>query len=209
MTGRRKVRAFTLIELLIVVAIIAILAMIAVPNFLEAQARAKVATEKADLRTITVALEAYCVDYTQYPPWRTLTGGATYPNSYRFRYLTTPIAYMTSVPKDPFSKYKETDSGDGKLHWDTYDFVSWNGKLDDDPHTWSHWWRCSGFGPDWVNQFAGGRSDPRWDINIMAIFPNMIYDPTNGTVSWGDIVRVGPRSPTTTRGYAPIETLPQ
>ena len=59
--------AFTLIELLIVVAIIAILAAIAVPNFLEAQMRAKLTRSKSDLRTCSVAWETYRIDNGK--PW--------------------------------------------------------------------------------------------------------------------------------------------
>ena len=55
-------RAFTLIELLIVVAIIGILAAMAVPNFLNAQVRAKIGRVYADLRSIQTALEMYTID---------------------------------------------------------------------------------------------------------------------------------------------------
>jgi type II secretion system protein G len=63
----RHHRAFTLIELLIVVAIIAILAAIAVPNFLEAQVRAKVSRAQNDMRTLATAIESYQVDNNAYP----------------------------------------------------------------------------------------------------------------------------------------------
>jgi prepilin-type N-terminal cleavage/methylation domain-containing protein len=62
-------KAFTLIELLIVVAIIAILAAIAVPNFLEAQTRAKVARVVSDMRTYSTALGTYQIDSSTYFPY--------------------------------------------------------------------------------------------------------------------------------------------
>ena len=64
----RHVSAFTLIELLIVVAIISILATIALPNFIEAQTRAKVSRAHAEMRTIATALESFAVDNGGYPP---------------------------------------------------------------------------------------------------------------------------------------------
>ena len=61
-------RAFTLIELLIVVLIISILASIATPNYLEFTTRAKVARVMADMRTCATAIEAYCVINGPYVP---------------------------------------------------------------------------------------------------------------------------------------------
>lgn len=72
-------KAFTLIELLIVVAIIAILAAIAVPNFLEAQVRSKVSRVKNDMRSLATAVEAYMVDCNTYPfGTKNAAGGATF-----------------------------------------------------------------------------------------------------------------------------------
>ena len=49
-------------------AIIAILAAIAVPNFFEAQVRSKVSRTKSDMRTVGTAINAYIVDYNDVPP---------------------------------------------------------------------------------------------------------------------------------------------
>lgn len=63
----REEKGFTLIELLIVVAIIGILAAIAIPNFLNARARATVSAVKADVKNIATAVETYQADNSQYP----------------------------------------------------------------------------------------------------------------------------------------------
>ena len=96
----RTPNAFTLIELLIVVAIIGILAAIAVPNFFNAQTRAKLARVQSDLRSVEVALEAYRIDNNKYPYPFTRP-----PNRLMNVWeLTTPVAYMTAVDQldDPF-----------------------------------------------------------------------------------------------------------
>src|SRR5690349_23058161 len=99
----RFVRAFTLIELLIVVAIIAILAAIAVPNFLEAQTRAKISRAKADMRTVTTGLETYRIDQNIYPKsniysWALSFGASSNPQLIAtLERLTTPIAYLNGA----------------------------------------------------------------------------------------------------------------
>ena len=53
---------FTLVEIMIVVAIIALLAAIAVPNFLRARQRSQATAVKQDLRMIDAAMEQWAIE---------------------------------------------------------------------------------------------------------------------------------------------------
>ena len=62
MIRNRRNSGFTLIELMIVIAIIAILAAILVPNFIRARAQGQVTACKSNLKNIGTALEMYATD---------------------------------------------------------------------------------------------------------------------------------------------------
>ena len=63
---RKIQQGFTLIELMIVVAIIGILAAIAIPKFANTKEKAYIASMKSDLRNLVTAEEAYFADSVKY-----------------------------------------------------------------------------------------------------------------------------------------------
>lgn len=187
-------KAFTLIELLIVIAIIAILALIAVPNFLEAQVRAKVSRVHGDMRSIATAIEAYAVDWGSYMPSTAEIDGASGEEA-AYQALTTPVAFMTSIPRDPFTEKGSKGSG-GQ---DDYRVVFKYMRVTENTNAGNvlcrekgHVWLLGSLGP-------AMRLTPPSDPNAGSTSPRSIvaglsdgiwvYDSTNGTMSFGQIIR--------------------
>lgn len=79
---------------MIVVAIIAILAGILIPNFTHARAQAQTAACEANLRQIATAMELYYADNQVYPTGTaTKIGAGTIANN--------GVNYLNTVPQDP------------------------------------------------------------------------------------------------------------
>jgi len=223
-------RGFTLIELLIVIAIILILIAIALPNFLEAQLRAKATKSLSEMRTLGTAIESLrtergvlLIDFWDDHTFeanqriREVFGGVghwlppcspTHPDGRSMicvlMPLTTPVAYMTSIPDDVLAPtpgggssgntghdewighpgnrtylYADKESAPGKIHFGSLnDFNTDQFPIIPLPGYLyplrPDEWVLSGFGPGRENNLSGD-----------SVRRPFVYSPTNGTRSVG------------------------
>jgi prepilin-type N-terminal cleavage/methylation domain-containing protein len=86
---------FTLVEIMIVVAIIALLAAIAVPNFLRARKRSQATRVLEDLRMLDAALDQYAIENNR-------QSGQTVPFAALKDYLKTGSTLYNSNGSDMF-----------------------------------------------------------------------------------------------------------
>ncbi|MBI2265816.1 MAG: prepilin-type N-terminal cleavage/methylation domain-containing protein [Armatimonadetes bacterium] len=106
----RRIKGFTLIELMIVIAIIAILAMILVPNFLKARAQGQYSACQSNAKNIATALEMYSTDNDGHYPVSGATGTALLVSG---NYIKTAMPKCPSAGTDTFSaQYKSASNPD-------------------------------------------------------------------------------------------------
>lgn len=184
---------FTLVELLVVISIILVLISIALPNYLDALVRCRVARVKSDMWTLSTSLDQYRLSYRTYPPV-----GGSFGDSFfeRLLPLTTPVRFLQRLPSDPFPR--EMGSYGSATQQDPFpdDMYLYNtgaatfGTGVTDPRSGLHnRYSLHSAGPDAKIDFPYYAFSINFILNQRHLV--FIYSPTNGTRSTGDIIRRG------------------
>jgi len=219
--GRRRARypasdALTLIELLVAVAIVAILAGAILPSLLLFQTRAKVAASKNSLRVLANAIDVYYLDYQSHPfPQASVDDPFGVISRKALNCLTTPVAYVSpdafhdsfgalkiQVPLlptdvrnlgDPFRPPTPGFNTDQSILYFYYPKLA---SLLVEPVPKGGAFAVVSVGPDLKDSFMLYYPFPRslpqgaasYGVRSIA---DSVYDPTNGTISGGDLGAFG------------------
>ncbi len=102
-----KQKAFTLIEMLIVIVIIGILASALVPRLISIQARARDTKRKVDFKSIYNAILVYKNDYSVYPnAWTCAVNTTCYVDSTSWASWVPQLSWiLPTLPLDPLNNY--------------------------------------------------------------------------------------------------------
>lgn len=190
----KEIKGFTIVELLIVIAIISIITAIAVPNFMSANIRAKVSGAKSEMGSIAITLEDYKIDKGVYPLQTdsgldpdeiadagSSIGASTVAGLGKLIYPTTSDTievYLSKIPGDPFNNKGEED---------------WNGTTGAHNHHYSYFtsgdqcWALMSWGPD-RNSQVESYTEAKNAVNN----GTDLYNQDEGITSGGDIIIIGP-----------------
>lgn len=214
--------AFTFVELLIVVAAVALLGLVAFGSFTRASLQGDVALAQSRMGSLSNALEAYKVDNGVYPAChRSGYPLAPLAEPHVLERLSTPVAYLAdSLLLDPFPVAFRKSSSTGASQaveiptavvgneWSGgFNYQAWNNTGRSQtvadgfaivPFAPASAYLLESSGPAATFHAAGG-------ILANDILPDgpvlLIYDPTNGSMSAGGIFCVGGAA-SSTPGYA-------
>lgn len=99
----KRLRGYTLLEILTVVVILGLLLTIVVPNLIGGGDKAKVTVAKADIRSIANVLELYRMDNSHYPSTEQgIRALVEKPSGYPEPRKWGPEPYLRKMPLDPW-----------------------------------------------------------------------------------------------------------
>ena len=101
--SRARIRAFTLIEVMVVVAILAVLAALIVPKVMSRPDEARVVAARQDIASLLQALKLYRLDNLRYPTTdQGLAALVTRPSVAPVPPNWKPGGYLERLPRDPW-----------------------------------------------------------------------------------------------------------